>query len=212
MKTNEGDPDIKRRNVIKTVSAGVSAIGLTGQAAARSSSQGRENANEKARKNADEESFQSQIKQADDVVSGLLENLSAGGYIDSSSVKALGYEEVVASRGISQNAISAHTATFGDEKFLVYETRISTDEFDSDIHVTIMPERGKAGATAKRDGERYILSAEYDNFVSDSSDEVTTLADCSGCTCDVGCITYNDAKYCEDSSGSYKECCNCSSW
>jgi len=78
--------------------------------------------------------------------------------------------------------------------------------------VTIMPERGKAGATAYRDDERYILSAEYDNFVSDSSDEVGTFADCSGCTCDVYCLQYNAAKYCEDSSGSYKECCSCSNW
>lgn len=212
MKTGESESDIKRRNVIKTAGAGVGAISLAGQAAASPSSQGRKNANEKARINADEESFESQIGQADDAVSGLVENLSAGGHIDSPNVEALGYEEVVASRGISQNAISAHTATFGDEEFLVYETRISTEEFDSDIHVTMMPERGKAGATAIRDGERYILSAAYDNFVSESSDEVTSLEECSDCTCGVGCITYDDVKYCEDDSGSYKKCCNCSNW
>lgn len=211
MEPDEKKSNIKRRSVIKNVSAGVGSISLAGQSAASPSSQGLEITNEKAQINADELSFKSQIGQADKAVTGLIENLSTGGHIDSPSVGALGYKEVVASRGISQNMISAHTATFGDKEFLVYETRISTDEFDSDIHVSIMPERGKAGATAIQDGERYVLSAEYDGFVRESSDEVSSYEQCSDCKCGVYCTTaYDDSKYCESQYGLIKKCCNCS--
>ena len=204
MRTDERDLDSKRRNVLKAVGASVGAVGLSGQAAARRSS--------RAEENADEESFVALIEQADAAVSGLLENLSAEGYIDSPTIDALGFEEVVASRDVSQNALSVHTATFDGEEFLVYETLLPTDQFDSDINVTIVPERGKAGATAVRNDERYVLSAGYETFTHASSD-LGTLSECSDCTCGVYCTqAYDDAKFCEDEYGEYKECCMCSNW
>lgn len=160
----------------------------------------------KAAKHADLESFEGKLETVEPEVQDVLEKLSANGHIESAELDALGFDDVEPSTEASTDAITARMSHPPEGEFLAYETLIPTDQFDTDIRVTIRPEQGVAAASAKRDGEEFALTADQSEFVSVESEDYQTACTCSTSSCGTCSCPYGEPRYKECNDGLC--CCN----
>lgn len=177
-----------RRSVLGTIGTTAAAgVTLSGVASA---SRDVSDVEPEALDNANIESFRGQFAKIESEVNDLLEKLDENDHVDGTEIDVLDFDGVEGSREASRELLNARMSTPPEGKFLAYETLLPSDQFDSDIKVSMRPDQGVAAAAAKLDDELFVLNANQDEFVSTNSDQFEADCSCGGscgsCQCPYG--------------------------
>lgn len=216
MRETDSDAVGSRRSLLKAAGTSVGAATLAGQASASNDASESALDYHAERKLLDgRANEQSARNVVESVGTGLLKELSARNLIDEPSFESLDFETVLSYEGErSRETLSVQAVDHPVvEKEIVYTTLLESEDFDSDIIVTFQAEHGAAAATAYRDGQRFVLTAEYGEFLDTSSEEYTATSSCS--TCSPNCVNCpkgrHKGQYTSD-DGSTSYCGSCWLW
>lgn len=203
---------INRRDVLRSLGTTSTVATVIGSAAAEEST-----GLEELHHDLDEAREKAKIENAKHVFTttgqGLLDALWDTGFIEAATFEALNIELVQVHEGnLSNNSIVVHSGVYHDNHEIIYKTQIPNGRFDSSILVTVREFSEKAGATAKLDGESYVLTDAYGEFIHISNRPRTVGCGCTNapeCCNECKCPEYdNEAKvYCSD--GTERLCGSC---